>query len=271
MNFQHTNTLEVSLTAQSYTQLIEQDIQEIQSWPLEERNRSRFDKLKSNNYTVLDNSDAIAFNAAFGNMHIVKLTKALTGALNCKLLKQASIAEAGSINIYDWGAGQGLATAITLDFLSKNNMLNVPIHVHLIEPSPIATQRAELLIKNMQSPLGANEIQVSIYNIDLDLEAERNEVPILKKGFTIHLFSNVLDLLKDVKGLCEQINNHSNQDSLFICVGPVTTGMYTVKQAFNVQQNLQSEKLVANTYSYTQAMVNFRTVDSHSLTFLLKK
>ena len=75
---------------------------------------------------------------AYGEMHELKIKTALSSIDNPQSVFN------NHLTIVDWGCGQGLATVCFFDFLKENNLPNNVQTVILIEPSPMALERAKL-------------------------------------------------------------------------------------------------------------------------------
>ena len=72
--------------------------------------------------------------SAYGEMHVGKCRAAIQNFPFDKL--------SGSIEIVDWGCGQGIGSATILEALQQRNLLNWVKKITLIEPSANALQRA---------------------------------------------------------------------------------------------------------------------------------
>lgn len=73
--------------------------------------------------------------SAYGEMHSVKCRAAMMNFPFDKLK--------GSIEIVDWGCGQGIGSGTIVDILKQHQLLNWVKRITLVEPSPNAMQRAE--------------------------------------------------------------------------------------------------------------------------------
>lgn len=118
---------------------------------------------------------------AFGKMHNAKLQYAFNH-LHKSVLKYKEI------EIVDYGCGQGLATVCYHDFMIDNNLSQKVSRITLIEPSPTALYRAELICSHIfpDAKIIAINKSFDVLNVDdLTLSAETP---------TIHLLSNILDV-----------------------------------------------------------------------------
>lgn len=145
--------------------------------------------------------------AAYAAWHKGKLEKAFQQLPDNAL--------SGNINIVDWGCGQGIASIFLYDYLRINN-IKCNIHaIKLIEPSEIALQRAESLIKRIDK-----HTQIEVYNKKLD-DVSKEEVLFNRQYTTFHLFSNILDIEGiNLKHLSEILYANSKYDNYIMCVSP---------------------------------------------------
>ena len=73
--------------------------------------------------------------SAYGEMHVGKCRAAIMNFPYDRLT--------GSIEIVDWGCGQGIGSATLIESLQQRGLLNWVKKITLVEPSPNALQRAE--------------------------------------------------------------------------------------------------------------------------------
>ena len=103
--------------------------------PTEYRHRPYRHPELNNGISLLQSEDGMnAYMAAYGEMHIAKCRAALQNFPFDKLK--------GSIEIIDWGCGQGVGSLCVLDTLSQRDKLQWIKRVTLIEPSPATLGRA---------------------------------------------------------------------------------------------------------------------------------
>lgn len=156
---------------------------------------------------------------SFGNMHEGKIIDALTG-LNSKLRDLNKSVFDGEFDIVDWGCGQGLATVVLFDYLKKYNPKTFVNQIILIEPSPMALERAKLHVNAYQKD--SNKIRTiekylnDVTNKDVETDGFR---PV------IHFFSNILDINEiDFKDVAAKLDNSVINDNYIITVGPLNAG-----------------------------------------------
>lgn len=144
---------------------------------------------------------------AYGEMHMAKVFASLP-AIHWK--------EINNLLIVDWGCGQGLASAVTLEYLRTNHSSIRIKGVRLIEKSRAARSRAQVIVSQYD-----NAVSVRSYDWNLEmLSIEELDIP---KGVTIlHLFSNILDVVcAEQDKLAELVQAMSlNRDCHIVCVGP---------------------------------------------------
>lgn len=163
---------------------------------------------------ILDSQEALnAYLAAYGPMHMCKLHTALE--------KNVALAELQeSLTIVDWGCGQGLGAAAALEHLGRQGKVQLVEAIHLIEPSAMAIERAELHLRHLAPHKG---IRIEAHNKYLPsgpelrpaIEALELETPVV-----LHVFSNILDVETiDLRALAELISS-SEERHIFVCVSP---------------------------------------------------
>lgn len=153
---------------------------------------------------ILENEDELyEYMKRFGNMHKAKLDSALQAPFPQKW--------DNSINLYDWGCGQGIASMVFLEKYEKATVNRVT----LIEPSKVAISRASL--------------HVSVYRPDVQIKTICKKLDILRPddfnisgaNIHIHLFSNILDIDDySPTHLFKLIDECFNGINYFVCTSP---------------------------------------------------
>jgi hypothetical protein len=138
----------------------------------------------------------------FGNMHKAKLDSAYeflpTDILN------------NSIEIIDWGCGQGIAS---ISFFDKQGVNNITSCI-LIEPSEIAIKRAALHIREYKSDVKLKTICKKLDSLSIE------DIP-PQRSTRIHLFSNILDIDDyNQSQLCDLISKSISGTNFFLCTSP---------------------------------------------------
>ena len=123
------------------------------------------------------------------------------------------------IHIVDWGCGQAIASLCFLESLAQRSLLAYVRKVTLIEPSVVALARAKA---NIEKALGNRTIQIECINRKLPSYSEDNpDFPLnLDCSTTIHLFSNILDIVDISLKKTASIIEMGHGIHYVLCVGP---------------------------------------------------
>ena len=180
------------------------------------------ERWRSNPWAILDHGRKVlstedelnCYMAAYGEMHRVKAFYALSAVPFNELNE--------SVEIIDYGCGQGLASMCFIEKMREKGYLHLLRKTTLIEPSHAALHRADINIRQTLKDTPYCEI-VSIEKflpsaMPSDNEIERLDV---KNAIVVHLFSNILDIAEvDLKGTASLITS-SGFKHYVICIGPV--------------------------------------------------
>lgn len=149
--------------------------------------------------------------AAYGESHKRKVFRAIED------LPFAELRE--SIEVVDWGCGQGLASLCFIEKMRERNLSQNIKEITLIEPSMVALNRAKLNVSLAAQGIAINTRQLGLPSTQpLDFECI-SEIE-YKKPITIHLFSNILDIETiDLKKLAELITTTGHKHYV-LCIGP---------------------------------------------------
>ena len=159
---------------------------------------------------VLESEDTLnMYLNSYGNMHYAKLMEAFTHSVLQTFQNE--------IEIFDWGCGQGVATICFLDFLNYNRIACYLRTIHLIEPSPLAGERAERIIRYFYPKIKVNRLQKTFDELcSKDFEKTNTT--------KIHLFSNILDVTSfDLAQFIYFFQQTFLGKNYFYCVGPYYT------------------------------------------------
>ncbi|MBD5174171.1 MAG: ATP-dependent DNA helicase RecQ [Bacteroidales bacterium] len=162
---------------------------------------------------LLESEDGLnSYLAAYGLAHKLKVIKALN-SLPFPELDQ-------TIEVFDWGCGQGLASVCLIQEFSKRNILEKVKQITLIEPSKPALERAILNVNLASDSI----IRINSINQGLpptiELPFECIDSIQVKQPIAIHLFSNILDIQTiELKRLAEILSS-SGLKHYVLCVGP---------------------------------------------------
>jgi hypothetical protein len=155
---------------------------------------------------------------SYGKCHHKKLKDAYKHLI-LDLEGNPSFNSSTKIEIIDYGCGQGIASIVLL-----NELMNIQFPVDkiskvvLIEPSKLALERANILLKQ--------STKINRINKYLD---DLNDADILTddKAIKIHLFSNILDMADEgkfkanfsIERLTKIIKASQSNENYFVCVG----------------------------------------------------
>ena len=148
---------------------------------------------------------------AFGEIHMAKLMEFLPHIPFQEFVNTGLI-------LIDWGCGQGVASAVTLDYLrSQSYHVNIR-SVRLIELVKPALNRALGIVNkyDLSSPCDVLEVEWSRKGMAALCENLPDGVPVL------HLFSNILDVIGlDIMGVRETVEKmRGGRRSFVLSVGP---------------------------------------------------
>lgn len=146
---------------------------------------------------------------SYGCMHSEKLSFAFKNLNNY-------IRSAETIDLIDYGCGQGLATMCYHDFILNNCPQQHVRSITLIEPSSTALARAELLCSCFFPNAVITAVQKTFNELNITDIHVQGDVP------TLHLFSNILDVESyDVRTLSNKVKSISKGDNEFVIVSPM--------------------------------------------------
>lgn len=126
-------------------------------------------------------TDMLTYNALYSAQHFARFHS---------LLQQVSRGKSAAVTrlaIVDYGCGQGLASLALLDRLQQHRL---DLDIYLVEPSAHALYAAQCYVQAFASRLQG---QVRVHPVCAYL-GEEPEAMLRNQSYTIHLFSNVLDL-----------------------------------------------------------------------------
>ncbi|MBO6121186.1 MAG: AAA family ATPase [Kiritimatiellae bacterium] len=157
--------------------------------------------------------------AAYGKMHVEKI-RSCFGAL-----ETPDDDLRAPVVVVDWGCGQALATCCLFDWLREENNVGMGriSRVHLIEPSPMALNRATINVEAYRRQYDANFEAAGITKFVNDVQQEDFRIDGAKT--TVHLFSNILDIESvNLDFLANFIKHNFTGRQIFFCVGPLNQG-----------------------------------------------
>lgn len=183
--------------------------------------------------------------SAYGDMHVGKCRAAL---MNFPF-EQLN----GSIEIVDWGCGQGIGSATVIDTLKQHELLQWLRRVTLIEPSKHALDRA---VRNV-ARLTHNNVEIEAKNRFLPANNAAVEDTLTSLGYcfnnVIHVFSNILDVKEIDLGAVARMVASSHGKHFVLCMGPKNGAAYRIEQFCSVfgKQNYFS-RIDSNRFARTK-------------------
>ncbi len=164
--------------------------------------------------------------SAYGEMHVGKCRAAIMNFPFNKLT--------GSIEIVDWGCGQGIGSATILEALQQRDLLNWVKKITLIEPSVNALQRAECNISKIVN----NNIEIDAINKFMPTSEEVPGEIVASMGYrysnVIHIFSNILDVKSINLSRVARMVASSHGNHYVLCMGPQNSAAYRIEQFCSV-------------------------------------
>lgn len=174
-----------------------------------------------NGVALLNNEDALnCYIAAYGEMHMIKCRAALQNLPYNTLT--------GSIEIVDWGCGQGIGSMCVVDNFKEHEIMQWVKQVTLIEPSERALERAEINLTVATN--GA--ICIRPIQSYLPGAGKENEICDLSYNYgnVIHIFSNILDVDSIDIGKLAYIVSDRSRNNIILCIGPKNSKAYRIEQ-----------------------------------------
>lgn len=140
----------------------------------------------------------------------------------------------GSIEIVDWGCGQGIGSATVVEALKQHDILQWLRRITLIEPSRHALSRAVCNVVKLTN----NNFEVEAKNKFLPTTGADTVDTLTSLGYTykniIHVFSNILDV-KDIDlARVARMVATSHGKHFVLCVGPKNSAAYRIEQFCSV-------------------------------------
>lgn len=167
--------------------------------------------------------------SAYGEMHVGKCRAAIMNFPFDKLT--------GSIEIVDWGCGQGIGSATLIEALQQRELLNWVKKITLVEPSPNAIHRAICNIPKIVN----NNIEIDAINKFMPTKEVVSGEILKSIGYkysnVIHVFSNILDVKAiDLADIARMVaSSHGNH--YILCMGPQNSAAYRIDQFCSVFGN----------------------------------
>jgi len=164
--------------------------------------------------------------SAYGDMHVGKCRAAI---MNFPLNKLT-----GSIEIVDWGCGQGIGSATLIEALQQRNLLNWVKKITLVEPSSNALQRAVCNISKIVN----NNIEIDAINKFMPTSETVPGEILTSIGYrysnVIHIFSNILDVKSIDLAMVARMVASSHGNHFVLCMGPQNSAAFRIEQFCSV-------------------------------------
>ena len=158
-----------------------------QSVPERHRARPWLQQEVNHGVDLLSSEESLdCYMSAYGDMHVSKCRAAMMNFPFDQLN--------GSIEIVDWGCGQGIGSATIIDILKQRDLIQWLKRVTLIEPSSQALERA---VGNV-SKLTNGTVEIDAKNVFMPANSPTHQNTLRPLGYRyaniIHVFSNILDI-----------------------------------------------------------------------------
>ena len=183
---------------------------------------------------------------AYGEMHQSKCRAALQNMPFPPKENSGSL----SLEIVDWGCGQGIGTVCVVDFLKERDLTQWLKKITLIEPSQASLNRAVANVKRATN----NGVRVLPINEYLPSVSDGNEISSVsyEQKYVIHVFSNILDVTNiDLGKLakCMAIPGHTHY---ILCMGPLNANAFRIDRFSEIFQPAEYfSNIISNSYGRT--------------------
>ena len=173
--------------------------------------------------------------SAYGDMHVGKCRAAMMNFPFGDIQ--------GSIEIVDWGCGQGIGSATVIEVLRQRNLLQWLRKVTLIEPSRSAIERANDNIRTITN----STVEIDMKNLFLPVNGLAEGETLNSIGYRynniIHVFSNILDVTSIDLGAVAKMVASAHGKHFVLCIGPQNGAAYRIEKFCSVfgEQNYFSQ------------------------------
>lgn len=173
--------------------------------------------------------------SAYGDMHVTKCRAAMMNFPFNDIQ--------GSIEIVDWGCGQGIGSATIIEVLRQRNLLQWLRKVTLIEPSRSAIERANDNIRTLTH----DTVEIDVKNLFLPANGIAEGETLSPIGYrynnVIHIFSNILDVTTIDLGAVARMVASAHGKHFVLCIGPKNGAAYRLEKFCSVfgEQNYFSQ------------------------------
>lgn len=164
--------------------------------------------------------------SAYGDMHVTKCRAAMMSFPFDDIQ--------GSIEIVDWGCGQGIGSATIIEVLKQRDLLQWLRKITLIEPSRSAIERAQ---DNIHT-LTRGTVEIDAKNLFLPVNDIAEGETLNQIGYrynnVIHIFSNILDVTTIDLGTVARMVASAHGKHFVLCIGPKNGAAYRIEQFCSV-------------------------------------
>lgn len=173
--------------------------------------------------------------SAYGDMHVTKCRAAMMNFPFNDIQ--------GSIEIVDWGCGQGIGSATIIEVLRQRNLLQWLRKVTLIESSRSAIERANDNIRTLTH----DTVEIDVKNLFLPANGIAEGETLSPIGYrynnVIHIFSNILDVTTIDLGAVARMVASAHGKHFVLCIGPKNGAAYRLEKFCSVfgEQNYFSQ------------------------------
>lgn len=173
--------------------------------------------------------------SAYGDMHVTKCRAAMMNFPFNDIQ--------GSIEIVDWGCGQGIGPATIIEVLRQRNLFQWLRKITLIEPSHSAIERANDNIRTLTH----GTVKIDVKNLFLPandiVEGETLNSIGYRYNNIIHVFSNILDVTAIDLGIVAKMVASAQGKHFVLCIGPQNGAAYRIEKFCSVfgEQNYFSQ------------------------------
>lgn len=160
---------------------------------------------------------------AYGEMHQAKCKAAMQ---NLPFPPKDNPSDTLSLEIIDWGCGQGIGTVCLIDFLKERDLTRWVKKITLIEPSEYSLQRAIANVtKATYNGVRINAIQE--YLPSVSDQAEIRGVN-FEHNFIFHIFSNILDVPEVDLAKVAKCMAIPGRTHYILCMGPLNANAFRI-------------------------------------------
>ena len=164
--------------------------------------------------------------SAYGDMHVTKCRAAMMNFPFNDVL--------GSIEIVDWGCGQGIGSATIIEVLRQRNLLQWLRKVTLIEPSRSALERAHDNVRTLTH----DTVEIDAKKLFLPANGIAEGDTLSPIGYrynnVIHVFSNILDVTTIDLGAVARMVASAHGKHFVLCIGPKNGAAYRIEKFCSV-------------------------------------